>query len=70
LALFRGFGFVRGWLYKVSKIGLSFLCKGFGKNKNRSFLASVLVSIKYFFVSKVVLFKVKFVFFQQAFRFA
>jgi len=50
LALFRGFGFVRGWLYKVSKIGLSFLGKGFGKNKIRTFSASVWVSIKYFLV--------------------
>jgi hypothetical protein len=65
LALFRGFGFVRGWFCKVSKIGLSFLRKGFGKSKNRTFSASVLVSIKYFLVSAVVLGKVKFVFFQQ-----
>jgi len=54
LALFRVFGFVHGSLRKVFKIGLSFLGKGFGKSKSRPFSASVLVSVKYFFVSKVI----------------
>jgi cell shape-determining protein MreC len=54
LALFRGFGFVRGWLCKVSQIGLSFLGIRFGKSKSHHFSASVLVSIKYSLVSAVV----------------
>ena len=56
------------WLCKVSKIGLSLFSVSFGKSKSRLFSASVLVSVKYFLVSAVVWFKVKFVFFQQAFR--
>jgi len=68
MSIFIGGGF--GWLCKVSKIGFSFLGKGFGKSKSHPLSASVSVSIKYFLVSAVVLVKVKFVFFQQAFWFA
>jgi len=47
LALFRGFGFGRGWLCRFSKSACLCLAKVLAKIKVHSFSAGILVSIKF-----------------------
>jgi hypothetical protein len=47
LALFRGFGFVRGWLCRFSESACLCLAKVLAKIKVHSFSAGILVSVKF-----------------------